>query len=248
MQVFIALQADRAMLTLARRSTETFAACGSCWQESDISVGLARSNTCIGQFDLGARQRPQSLQPRLCLCGVWTVSTRRFLALNWPCSFSRSGRGACQLGNRAKEEGRLDEAVASLRKAVELKPQYIEARSNLANAWSSRGIHRGESILREILKVSRATPMPTTTWGRCCTNRAAWKTRASTTKKHCGCNPRTPRLRQIWANVFMLEERRTEALACYDRALEIQPNHVTPTESCLGLAHPGRHGPGLGGI
>ena len=43
------------------------------------------------------------------------------------------------LGNAFKEQGKLDEAVACYRRALELKPDYAEAHNNLGNALRTRG-------------------------------------------------------------------------------------------------------------
>src|SRR3954447_7941758 len=43
------------------------------------------------------------------------------------------------LGNALAEQGRLDEAVAAYRTAIELKPTYPEAHSNLGNALVEQG-------------------------------------------------------------------------------------------------------------
>ena len=43
------------------------------------------------------------------------------------------------LGVVLKEQGKLDEAVACWRRAVELKPDYAEAYGNLGNALKEQG-------------------------------------------------------------------------------------------------------------
>ena len=48
------------------------------------------------------------------------------------------------LGVPLKELGRLDEAEVSYRKAIELKPDYAEAHSNLGNTLKEHGQIRRE--------------------------------------------------------------------------------------------------------
>ena len=38
-----------------------------------------------------------------------------------------------------KDQGKLDEAVACYRRALELKPDYAEAHNNLGNAFKEQG-------------------------------------------------------------------------------------------------------------
>ena len=38
-----------------------------------------------------------------------------------------------------KDRGRLDEAIACYRQALELRPGYAEAMANLGNVWIDRG-------------------------------------------------------------------------------------------------------------
>ena len=40
---------------------------------------------------------------------------------------------------RSKDQGKLDEAVACYRRALELKPDYAEAHNNLGNALKDQG-------------------------------------------------------------------------------------------------------------
>jgi tetratricopeptide (TPR) repeat protein len=45
----------------------------------------------------------------------------------------------CNLGNALKEQGELDEAVASYRRALEVKTDFVEAYNNLGNALKDQG-------------------------------------------------------------------------------------------------------------
>ena len=48
-------------------------------------------------------------------------------------------RGAQQPGQCLQDQGKLDEAVACYRRALELKPDYAEAHNNLGNALKEQG-------------------------------------------------------------------------------------------------------------
>ena len=48
-------------------------------------------------------------------------------------------RGPQQPGQRLEGPGKLDEAVACYRRALELKPDYAEAHNNLGNALNDQG-------------------------------------------------------------------------------------------------------------
>ena len=43
------------------------------------------------------------------------------------------------LGNALQDQGKLDEAIACYRRALELKPDYAEAHTNLGIALQARG-------------------------------------------------------------------------------------------------------------
>ena len=46
------------------------------------------------------------------------------------------------LGNALKDLGRLDEAIASYRKAIDIKPDLVEANNNLGDALLNAGKHK----------------------------------------------------------------------------------------------------------
>src|SRR5262249_55253020 len=63
------------------------------------------------------------------------------------------------LGHVHKEQGRLEEAIASYRAALRFKPDYAEARSSLANAFACQGqLDEAMTIYREALKLKPASP------------------------------------------------------------------------------------------
>ena len=69
--------------------------------------------------------------------------------------------GRCLAGSR----GKLDEAVACCRRALELKPDYAEAHNNLGNAWRTRGTWtRRSPVTGGHWNCGRTMPRPTATW------------------------------------------------------------------------------------
>ena len=55
------------------------------------------------------------------------------------------------LGNVLRELGQLDDAVTSLRKAIEIRPDFAEAHGNLAITLLARGLDGGMGRIRMAL-------------------------------------------------------------------------------------------------
>ena len=64
-----------------------------------------------------------------------------------------------------KDQGKLDEAVACYRRALELKPDYAEAHNNLGNALKDQGkLDEAVACYRRALELKPDFAEATTTW------------------------------------------------------------------------------------
>ena len=79
------------------------------------------------------------------------------------------------LGVALKDLGKLDEAVACCRRALELKPDYAEAENNLGNALAEQGKQvEALACYRRAVQRSRTSPRRTTTWAMPQATRGTW--------------------------------------------------------------------------
>ena len=89
---------------------------------------VVRAESCRRLAPVGGNQRADRQSPGCC-----RVHPPR------PDGETRLGRAHNNLGNALKEQGKLDEAVACYRRALELKPDFAEAHNNLGIALKDQG-------------------------------------------------------------------------------------------------------------
>ena len=82
------------------------------------------------------------------------------------------------LGVALHAQGKIDEAMACLRRAVTLKPDYADAHSNLGNALKEQGkLDEAVACYRQALELNPASSMLTTTWEMRSAPRESWPSR-----------------------------------------------------------------------
>ncbi len=87
-------------------------------------------------------------------CAVW--KTEESIARGIIASSQGSAIGHNNLGNALLAEGRIEEALAAFRQALELKPDYAEAHNNYGMALAKKG--ESEEALREFKEALRLKP------------------------------------------------------------------------------------------
>jgi lipoprotein NlpI len=131
------------------------------------------------------------------------------------------------LGNVLSDQGKLDEALAHFRRALELKPDYAEAQSNLGNVLNEQGkpdealacYHRALELKPDYADAYIGTGNVLKKRGK--------------PDESLACYRRALELRPDYADAHVslgvaLYElgKLDEARACYRRALELKPDHA----------------------
>ena len=125
-----------------------------------------------------------------------------------------------------KDQGKLDEAVACYRRALELKPDFAEAHNNLGVALQDQGqLDEAVACYRRALELKPRLRRGPQQPGQC-----AARTRGSSDEA-VACYRRALELKPDFAeahsnlgNAFKDQGRLDEAIACYRRALELKPD------------------------
>ncbi|KVM56401.1 hypothetical protein WJ58_13635 [Burkholderia ubonensis] len=128
-------------------------------------------------------------------------------------------------GNMLLAHGRLDDAIASFRRAVALKPDYAEAHSNLGNAL--RDAHDPDAAMLSCAQALALRPDYAQAYNNLgnalqdkgeldAAGRAYDKALALEPAYAAACNNR--------GNVFRAQGRLDDAVSCYRRAVELQPD------------------------
>ncbi len=124
----------------------------------------------------GLRRGPQ--QPRHRPEGAGEARRGGGLLPPGPGTEARLRRGPQQPGYALKDQGKLDEAVACYRRALELNPDYAEAHNNLGIALKDQGkLDEAVACYRRALELKPDLPRPTTTWALRCRTRGSWTRR-----------------------------------------------------------------------
>lgn len=140
------------------------------------------------------------------------------------------------------EEGQPDHAVVSLHRAIEMKPDCIEAWSNLSLAYLR--LQDAKNAAEAAIKAVSIDPSHAASWH----NLGEAHALNGNGAKSLECNNRAlifePSRAVFWlgrGEALMLLERFIEAAACFDRALELDP-HIngarTNRDISLFRAHP----------
>jgi Flp pilus assembly protein TadD len=139
----------------------------------------------------------------------------------------RNPRAQCSLGDALAREGRVQEAIASYRRALELKPNYAEAHNNLGTALAkAASLEEAIGHFEEALRTKPDYP-------EAHNNLGAALVRLGKVQEAVGHYERVLRLRPDYAeahnnfgNALGQVGRVREAIAQYEQALRLQPDHA----------------------
>ena len=119
----------------------------------------------------------------------------------------------------------FDDAVALLRRCVELAPDYTQARNNYANALSKTG--RFEAALREIEALERLEPQSLShpvLAASVLVNMGAYEQAIARYEQVLKRAPGHARLQMSYGHALKTLGRQAESIAAYRRAVEAEPN------------------------
>ncbi|KVC61062.1 hypothetical protein WI73_30000 [Burkholderia ubonensis] len=127
-------------------------------------------------------------------------------------------------GNMLRAHGRLDDAIASYRRAVELKPDYAEAHSNLGNALRDAGDpHAAMLSCAQALALRPDYAQAFNNLGNALRDQDELDAAARAYDKSIALEPAYADAHYNRGNVCRAQGRLDDAVRCYRRAVELQP-------------------------
>lgn len=133
-------------------------------------------------------------------------------------------RARANLALAYKHEGRDEEALVQLRKALQLKPDYADAWAELGNLLYDRGDTQGaEEAYQQALKYSPSLEGVHYNLGNLAQGRGEWAAAIAHYQDALRCNPDYAEARNNMGQAFEAQGRRAEALAEYREALVLNP-------------------------
>ena len=162
-------------------------------------------------------------------------------ALNEPGKAGRSGRllppgtgteaGLCrgtqQPGQCVEGPGKLDEAVACYRRALELKPDYAEAHNNLGNALKDQGkLDEAVACYRRALELKPDYAEAHNNLGNALKDQGKLDEAVACYRRALELKPDYAEAHNNLGVALKDQGKLDEAVACYRRALELKPDYA----------------------
>ncbi|MBI2504364.1 MAG: tetratricopeptide repeat protein [Candidatus Latescibacteria bacterium] len=133
-------------------------------------------------------------------------------------------RARANLALAYKHEGRDEEALVQLRKALQLKPDYADAWAELGNLLFDQGDGQGaEEAYTQALRFNPSLEGVHYNLGNVAQGRGEWEAAIAHYQDALRCNPRYAEARNNMGQAFEAQGRRIEALAEYRQALALNP-------------------------
>jgi tetratricopeptide (TPR) repeat protein len=138
------------------------------------------------------------------------------------------------MGQMLWRDGKQDEAIVTLEKALEINPDSIEALSNLgAVLFGERQMDRAEELLRHAYKLNPKHPDVLNNLAGVLTAGGEWDEALPLCRKALQMNPHSAELYFNLGRAAHKAERWEEAITAYSNGLKLQPN---VTDAMSGLA------------
>ena len=126
---------------------------------------------------------------------------------------------------RLKDQGKLDEAVACYRRALELKPDYAEAHNNLGNALKDQGkLDEAVACYRRALELKPDFAEAHNNLGIALKDQGKLDEAVACYRRALELKPDFAEAHNNLGNALKDQGKLDEAVACYRRALELKPD------------------------
>ena len=140
------------------------------------------------------------------------------------------------LGNALKDQGKLDEAVACYRRALELKPDYAEAHNNLGVAFKDQGkLDEAVACYRRALELKPDYAEAHNNLGNALKDQGKLDEAVACYRRALELKPDFAEAHNNLGNALKDQGKLDEAVACYRRALELKPDYAE-AHGNLGIA------------
>ena len=140
------------------------------------------------------------------------------------------------LGAAMKRQGRVDEAIAQYRKALEIRPDHVEALNNLGNALAGRGrVDEAIAQYQKALAIRTDHVEALNNLGNALAGRGRVDEAIAQYQKALAVNPEHAEAHNNLGVALSDRGRADEAMAQYQKTLEINPRHAGAHNN-LGLA------------
>jgi tetratricopeptide (TPR) repeat protein len=141
--------------------------------------------------------------------------------------------GACNL-----KLGDIKVAMESLRKALDLSPDSLAARSYLASAMAMSGdLKAAASMYQEIVELQPSNYIVWLQLSETYLRLIRPDDAVQACNKTLQLQPRNIRCLMTLGKALHAQENRDEALKCFKRVLELKPDHISAHEAVGGLLH-----------
>ena len=146
-------------------------------------------------------------------------------------------RRPLQPGRCAGGKGQLDEAIACYQKAIELDPKLASAHSNLGTALAGKGqLDEAIACYRKAIELDPKSASGPLQPGRGIGwQRASWTRPSPATRRPSSSTRSSPRPTATWATALSDKGQLDEAIACYRKAIELDPKNAAAHNN-LGIA------------
>ena len=133
----------------------------------------------------------------------------------------------CNLGNLLGDRGHADEAIVHYRKALEIKPDHVEAQYNLGNALANRGqVDEAIAHFQKALEIKPDHVRAHANLGSMLARRGRLDEAIAQYLKALEIQPDYVKARCNLGDALARSGQIDEAIAQYHKALEIEPNNV----------------------
>ena len=137
---------------------------------------------------------------------------------------------------RCKDQGKLDEAVACYRRALELKPDYAEAHNNLGIALKDQGkLDEAVACYRRALELKPDYAEAHNNLGNALKDQGKLDEAVACYRRALELKPDFAEAHNNLGNALKDQGKLDEAVACYRRALELKPDYAEAHNN-LGIA------------